>query len=641
MKKNLFKFLFAFVLCVATLFGYTKVSALSDTAYFKESTVLENRNNIVLSYKDVNRRTDVELGSTYKKALLDDKLIYAFCFNHEKDAPPTADKSNILKKRDLKACEQPKIYNFAYVLENGLGGNWSLGGDFTEHEKYYITQLAIWFVQGSACGGVDISLVETPYCANCNKVGRKGQIFQAAKTLYNNAMAQKAPANGSLAVEPKSSVMEPTADKKFYRSTDYKVSGSGFTTYTVKVADAPGVKIVNSATGAEYDSGVSLNAGTKFYIKVPKENVAAGNKINAKITITSGTVHKNIAIFEPVNTARAYQNIGVEYGETTPLSVSATATVDSKGSLVIRKREVDEKGEIRDLKDVTITVTSVKDSNSKWTWNTKDENPKTIANIPTGQYRIEEISAPAGFIKAETRTVTVKPLEVTTVELDNYKTVKVPVSKQDITTGAELPGATIQLQTTLGEVVEEWVSKTTPHYIEYDFSAHPEFKEYCLVETIAPKGYQKKTNKVCFKLNDKFGVDEPVVMTNEPETGVKISKVDAANGKELPGAKLIIKRKDTGEEVASWISTTKPHYVQLEPGKYILVEVTAPKGYGLSEEFAEFEVTKDGVKQTVVMKNSKIPDTADIPVVYIAVGLCLAILVAGFSMFKLSKQEQA
>ena len=638
MKKNLFKYFFAFILCVATLLGYTKVNALSDTAYFKESTVFENRNGIVLYYNAGS--VDAELGSTYKKATLDGKTIYAFCFNHEKDAPPTTEPANKLVRRDLKACEQPKVYNFAYVLENGLGGHWSLGDGFTEHEKYYITQLAIWFVQGANCGGVDISSVQNLHCKACNTTGRKKAILDAATKLYNNAMAQKTPTGGSVKISPESSKMSPV-NNQYYRSVDYTVSGSGFTSYTVKLANVSGAKIVNSATGAEYDSGATLNAGTKFYIKVPKDKIGT-TTIKPEITVTvTDSTHKQLAIYEPVNSAIAYQNIGVAVTDNTSLRATATAQLDSVGELSIRKREVTPSGEKRDLKDVTIKVTSVKDENLTWTWNTKDENPKVIKSIPTGQYRIEEISAPDGIIKAQTRTVTVKPLEVTTIELDNYRTDKVTISKVDATTGAELPGAHIQLQTPFGEVVEEWDSTNSVHTIQYDFSKHPELKEYCLVETIAPKGYQKKTTKQCFKLNDKFGVDSAVVMENAPETGIKISKQDATTGKELPGAKLIIKKADTGEEVASWISTSKPHYVTLEPGKYLLVEITAPKGYGLSEEVKEFTVTKDGVKDTIVMTNAPIPDTADIPVVYIAVGLCLAILVAGFSMFKLSKQEQA
>ena len=167
--------------------GASKVYALGDTAYFKESTVFTNRDQITLSYNCGS--TDCELGSTYKKAELDGKTIYAFCFNHALQAPPTTSPANELKKRDLKACEQGKIYNFAYVLENGLGGNWSLGGDFTEHEKYYITQLAIWFVQGASCGGIDISTVQNLHCKACNTTGRKADILKAATTLYNNAIA--------------------------------------------------------------------------------------------------------------------------------------------------------------------------------------------------------------------------------------------------------------------------------------------------------------------------------------------------------------------------------------------------------------------------------------------------------------------
>lgn len=640
MKKNsIFKRIFAFILCVVSFAGMSKVNALGDVAYFTEKTTFNNRSQIILSYYDKEAKVDRELGSTYKKASLDGKTIYAFCFNHADDAPPTTPGSNELRKRQLKACEQEKIYNFAYVLENGLGGKWSLGGDFTEHEKYYITQLAIWFVQGSACDGVDIESVENTLCKNCNKTGRKGQIFEAAKTLYKNAINVQAPAKGSLKIEPLVSEMQASADKKYYRTGDYTVAGSGFTTYKVQVKNLPaGGKIVNSTTNAELDSGSSIQAGQKFYIKIPADKVTTAGAINPVITVTAGSTYKQLAVFEAVNKSKPFQNIGIAYGEMLPLTTEAKAVLKPTGGLQIIKKEKTETGEIRDLKDVTITVTNTKDSSISYTWNTSKNNPMVLDNLPTGQYRIVEVKAPEGIIKAEDQIVTVKPLEITTVELMNYRTEKVTVSKQDATTGAELPGATIQLQDPNGNVLEEWQSTNTPHVIEKSLTDYP---EYCLVETIAPKGYQKKTTKQCFKVNSKGGVDTPVVMKNEPETTVKISKVDATSGNELPGAKLIIKEKETGNIVDEWISTTKPHYVTLEPGKYILIETTPPNGYDISEEFIDFEVTNDGVAQTIVMKNSKIPETADIPVIYVAIGLCAAILIAGFGMFKLSKQEEA
>ena len=132
-------------------------------------------------------------------------------------------------------------------------------------------------------------------------------------------------------------------------------------------------------------------------------------------------------------------------------------------------------------------------------------------------------------------------------------------------------------------------------------------------------------------------------MYNEPipdNTNIKVSKQDITNQKELPGAKLVVK-DSTGKIIDEWISTTQPHYVkELTPGKYTLIESTAPKGYGISDEVIEFEVKADGgLEQTIVMNNSPIPVTADLPVTAAVGGLIACVALAGFSVFKLNKQQ--
>ena len=50
---------------------------------------------------------------------------------------------------------------------------------------------------------------------------------------------------------------------------------------------------------------------------------------------------------------------------------------------------------------------------------------------------------------------------------------------------------------------------------------------------------------------------------------VKISKIDAANSKELPGATLEITNVDDSSKKYSWVSTNTPHAIYLENGKVI------------------------------------------------------------------------
>lgn len=117
-----------------------------------------------------------------------------------------------------------------------------------------------------------------------------------------------------------------------------------------------------------------------------------------------------------------------------------------------------------------------------------------------------------------------------------------------------------------------------------------------------------------------------------PTGKVSISKQDVTNSKEVPGATLKI-TDCNGKEVASWVSTDKPHYIDALPVttnscKYRLTETIAPDGYELSSETVEFEVKDDGSVTKVVMKNTPLTPTPDtgmnIPfIVYIAGGLIL------------------
>ena len=151
--------------------------------------------------------------------------------------------------------------------------------------------------------------------------------------------------------------------------------------------------------------------------------------------------------------------------------------------------------------------------------------------IPYGEYIVREIEAPTGYILSdESYPVTIsEDGEVIEIKAVN-KSTKVRISKQDITTGEELPGATLQIIDEDGNVVEEWVSTDEAHFIEGKLIAG---KEYTLRETIAPDGYEI-ANEIRFTVNEDGSVTEvvmydeltpdletpPTVIIDIPHTGV-------------------------------------------------------------------------------------------------------------------------
>ena len=232
------------------------------------------------------------------------------------------------------------------------------------------------------------------------------------------------------------------------------------------------------------------------------------------------------------------------------------------------------------------------------------------------------------------QTVTINDIEKSTKTKDadisgiitkEKKITKLKISKQDLANKKELPGATLILKNAKGEEVDKWVSGTEPHYVE-----NLEPGKYSLTEIIAPEGYKLSEETVEFELKADNKVTE-VVMYNvlKDKYKVKISKQDITTKAELPGATLIVKNSK-GEEIDRWVSGTEPHYLELEKGEYTLIEIQAPSGYDLSYEVIKFSVGDSGeVETTVVMYNSKTPDTADRNIVFFVTIMIIGALGVG------------
>ena len=188
----------------------------------------------------------------------------------------------------------------------------------------------------------------------------------------------------------------------------------------------------------------------------------------------------------------------------------------------------------------------------------------------------------------------------------SIKVNKIIISKQDVTSKTELPGATLEIRDFNDNVVEKWVSKSTPHEVTLSSGT------YTLVETIAPSGYELSSESKEFVVNAD-GTADKVVMYNTPikkESRVSISKLDLDSKDFVAGATLEI-RDENGNVVKKFTSGTNAYVITgLKPGKYVLVETVAPSGYELSSESKEFTILEDSDELVeVVMYNKKQVET--------------------------------
>ena len=115
--------------------------------------------------------------------------------------------------------------------------------------------------------------------------------------------------------------------------------------------------------------------------------------------------------------------------------------------------------------------------------------PRVITGLDLDEtYYVEEIEVPENSdyaIKVSSDSVKIVEATNYSVELINIHS-NFKISKQDITSKKELPGARIIITDIYGNSVEEWTSTEVPHEVKGLADG-----EYILTEITAPKGYQK------------------------------------------------------------------------------------------------------------------------------------------------------
>lgn len=225
---------------------------------------------------------------------------------------------------------------------------------------------------------------------------------------------------------------------------------------------------------------------------------------------------------------------------------------------------------------------------------------------PFGNYYLQEIEAPAGYLIDDTKYEFI----VNADNLDKYQgsgpsykynhiTIKTSdnptsayVTKTDITGSEELSGAKLVLKKG-DEVIDTWTSSTEPHKI-YGLVFGT---EYTLSETISPDGYST-TESITFTYSE----DGQIVQMKDDTTKYQFVKKDN-KGNILSGAKLQLSDEDTKDVVAEWTTSDTPYTVsKLTVGKtYRLKELSAPSPrYKLADDIT-FTVKDTSEIQTITM----------------------------------------
>ena len=257
-----------------------------------------------------------------------------------------------------------------------------------------------------------------------------------------------------------------------------------------------------------------------------------------------------------------------------------------------------------------------------------------IPTLPLGTITVEETKAPAGYT-LQNKTLSAGGQEVANgialfnITEDNQHVAAVvggneytvvegvvrgglEIQKKDADTGANVGTATFEIvnknnydvvaRDENGDVVATAAAgQILPYTITTDANGYWKSNDaflpagdYELVEVSAPAGYYLNTNPKPFEIKDNGAIvsldyaDDKIV--------IDVAKTDG-KGNNVAGAKLTLIEKDTGNEVATFITTKENTDISkyVEGGKtYILREDEAPFGFN---KFEDIEFTVTGTRQ--------------------------------------------
>ena len=258
---------------------------------------------------------------------------------------------------------------------------------------------------------------------------------------------------------------------------------------------------------------------------------------------------------------------------------------------VVEMTKSDISGE--EIEGATIVVTNKRTKNIVDKWVSEKVPHKIKGLIESETYIIHEEIVADGYVKATDIEFTVSE-DKETKKIEMIDKV-VLVSKTDLVTGEELPGAKLVVTDKDGNVVDEWISTNEPHNV----SGLVEGEEYTLTEITSPYGYEI-AESITFKVTEDKET-QLIEMKDMPIlTNIKVVKMDSDTG-EIIKSKFKFAIYEDGEctklikEVESNIENGTVEFEDLRFGTFFIKEIEAPSGYYLSEEIVKLEINEDGV----------------------------------------------
>ena len=359
--------------------------------------------------------------------------------------------------------------------------------------------------------------------------------------------------------------------------------------------------------------GSSGNTGTGSSDNTGSDSSGEESKPTTTTTVTAKSVcydTKNSKIVEDKNCGTKYMT--VSNGNYFYLEVSDDLTnvklskVDATNNEEVpgASLKICSKADCNTKKEKCTAAKTIKDAPMEWT---SGLSPREWTGLPAGDYCVVETVPPLGYKKATTITdFSVKDdgtvTSGSTKATDNTIVIKnalneITVSKTDMATTKELPGATLS-------ICEASIKGNDTDDETEDSSENT---------TTTPSTTTSTTNSTTTSTTTSTTESSVEAVSNNPDDYELVTD-------DVGDCVPVVLQDGSGD--ATWTSTDQPHTIKgLPSGTYYLVEKTAPNGYSTAESIL-FRMTDDGVLTDVkgnTLANNKI-EMKDAPIKEVKTG---------------------
>lgn len=608
------KRMIAMLLCIATMLSLCTgfASAASSTIAGALGAVNITNGDYKMSYLSMNGviRSQSYTYFNYKSASGAMKEIPAYCINPTtKGVPQTVGPGQSIKYIANEASNDPKVVG---IIANGYPhrGLSELKLE-NKYQAYYATKMALW------CYLIDSwsidRLTVNPSLSGVEKE-RGEKLLAAAKDIYKRGIWwNRVPQPTITVTADKDSAYPVTVDGKEYLQQVFTANSEtwvcdydidiGFTmpdevpegTRIVNMDNTDITKIRTSANGAGY-------AG-QFKVLYPKDSVAdqTGSvqmSLHANVykyaiyyalcaeTSKYGTLQRYMCDTDPTTEIR--QSTFSRYSST-PSDTPDEPETPTETTLVIKKVET---GTDTPLSGATFEV-KAPDGTVLGSFVTDTSGKIIIPLTLSGQYVITEKTAPKWHLLGSetTKTVSVDYGNTATVTFENAPYGNLRVDKIDAGSGASLAGATVGIKH-----IESGVTQTGTT----DLGGSVYFDKlkpgaYQVREVSAPGGYVKDDQT--YTVNVTSGTETSFVLKNQAKPGLIITKYDEQTHEVLPDVTFEVTRDTVLIGSFSTDEMGQIRLTDLQPGTYLVKEVSTSAGYVLDSTPQQIELTAgDGIK---------------------------------------------